>query len=114
MHAMISGRRKLTARPLTEIGLLAWLSQAQAGDILEYYRGFLAADVDARSGCLSGHDRTELVRVRRRAFWASETGRAHLVQRRHGPSDFSYLLVARPYPKTSPVSLSSLLLKQAA
>jgi hypothetical protein len=109
----------LFARPtprllLTEIDLCGWLGQAAPGDILEYHRGFLAADGDARSGRVPEHERSELIRVGRRAYRACEIGRAHLVQRRHGPDDYSYLLIARPHPRTSPVSLSSLLLAEAA
>jgi len=99
---------------LTEMQLCGWLGQATPGDILEYHRGFLAADIDARSGRLAEAQRPELVRLGRRAYWAAEIGRAHLVQRRHGPNDYSYLLLARPHPKTLPVSLSSLLLKEVA
>ena len=77
---------------LTEMELCGWLGQAAPGDILEYHRGFLAADIDARSGCLPERDQTELVRLGRRAMRAAEIGRAHLVQRRHGPNDYSYLL----------------------
>ena len=99
---------------LTEIDLCGWLGQATPDDILEYHRGFLAADIDARSGRLAEAQRLELVRLGRRAFWPSEIGRAHLVQRRHGPDDYSYLLIARPHPKTSNVSLSSLLLMEVA
>jgi hypothetical protein len=99
---------------LTEMELCGWLGQAAPGDILEYHRGFLAADIDARGGRLPEHERAELVRLGRRAYWAAEIGRAHLLQRRHGPNDYSYLLIARSHPKTSPVSLSSLLLEEVA
>jgi hypothetical protein len=96
---------------MAEIDLCGWLGQAAPDDRLEYHRGFLAADIDARSGRLAETERRELVQLARRAYWASQIGRAHLVQRRHGPCDYSYLLIARPNPKTSPVSLSSLLLE---
>jgi hypothetical protein len=97
---------------ITEIEVCAWLGQAAPGDALEYHRGFLALDASPHGP--GGHDRRELRRVARRAFWAAETGLAHLVQRRHGTDDSSYLLIARPRPRTSPVSLSSLLLEEVA
>lgn len=50
----------------------------------------------------------------RRAFLASETGLVHLVQRRHGPEDYSYLAVARPKPRHARAALSSLLLAEVA
>jgi hypothetical protein len=110
----IASRFPAVRKALTEIELCGWVGQAAPGDSLEYHRGFLAVDIDARSGRLAEAERHELVRLGRRAYWASQVGRVHLLQRRHGPSDYSYLLIARPHPKTSPVSLSSLLLKEVA
>jgi hypothetical protein len=96
---------------LTETDTCGWLGQAVPGDILEYHRGFLVCDVDARNKRMPERDRAELARVGRRAYWAAEHGLAHLVQRRHGPDDYSYLLIARTRPQTLPVSLSTLLLE---
>jgi hypothetical protein len=33
-------------------------------------------------------------------MWAAEQGLVHLVQHRHGPVDYSYLTIARPWPGT--------------
>jgi hypothetical protein len=103
----------LRNKPLiTEIDLCAWLSQAAPGDALEYHRGFLVLDTDPRITGLSNSNRLELVQVARRAWWAAEKNRAHLVQRRLGENRFSYLAIARPRPETP--ALSSLLLAEVA
>ncbi len=99
---------------LKEIELCAWIGQARPGDVLEYHRGFLALDVMRHGSRLSERDRAELARVGRRALWAAEQDFVHLVQRRHGPDDYSYLAIARPRPRSAPVSLSALVLAEAA
>ena len=101
-------------RQITEIELAAWIGQAAPGDILEYHRGFLVLDIMSRGSRLSPPDRAELCLVARRAWWASERGLVHLLQRRHGTDDYSYLAVARPKPMKALVSLSTLLLTEAA
>ena len=63
-----------------------------------YHRGFLAVDLDPGNGRLTERERAELRRVSRRAMLLAEDGLAHLLQRRNGPDDFSYLLVARSRP----------------
>ena len=104
----------VSTRRITEIELAAWIGQAAPGDILEYHRGFLVLDIMSRGSRLSPPDRAELCLVARRAWWASERGLVHLLQRRHGADDYSYLVVARPKPMKAPVSLSTLLLTEAA
>jgi hypothetical protein len=99
---------------LTETDLRGWIGQATPGDVLEYYRGFLAMDTFTHGSRLAGRERSELVRLARRAWWASEQRLIHLVQRRHGPDDYSYLAIARPKPKETAASLSSLLLAEVA
>jgi hypothetical protein len=59
---------------VSEIELCAWVAQAEPGAVLEYHRGYLAHDL-------------------------AERGLVHLVQRRHGPEDYSYFAVARPRAK---------------
>jgi len=98
----------MTARatPLIgEIEFLGWLGQAEPGDMLTYHRGLLAADRVHSS---------ELGHLASRAFSLAETSLVHLVQRRHGPDDFSYLAVARPKAREAGASLSALLLAEAA
>jgi hypothetical protein len=106
--------RPRTGLRITEIDLCAWLGQAAPQDAVEYHRGFLVLDVNARGICLADRERLELARVARRAWWAAEKELVHLVQRRLGPDTFSYLAIARPRPRTSSVSLSSLLLEEVA
>jgi hypothetical protein len=85
---MTSGRTRVSARSLTEIDFLAWLGQAMPGERLIYHRGQLALDRLARS-------QQVLSRLADRAHWAAARGFVHLVQRRHGTDDFSYLAIAR-------------------
>jgi hypothetical protein len=81
---------------LTEIDLAGWLEQAAPGDAIEYHRGFLALDRCRVVGRMGEQDATELSRVADRAWWSAQRGLAHLLQRRDGPADYTYLLVARP------------------
>ena len=85
---MTSRRTSVSARPLTEIDFLAWLGQAMPGERLIYHRGLLAFDRCAPS-------QQGLSRLADRAYWAAARGFVHLVQRRHGTDDFSYLAIAR-------------------
>ena len=87
---------------LTEIELSGWLGQAAPGDSIEYHRGFLALDRSRAGGRLREQDAIELSRVAHHAWQAAELGLVHLVQRRNGPDDYSYLLVARPRPAVAP------------
>ena len=98
---------------LTETELCGWIGQAAPGEALEYYRGFLAMDTFSQARPLAERDRVELLRLARRAWWASEHKLIHLVQRRHRPNDYSYLAIARPKPSNGPASLSSLLWAEA-
>lgn len=99
---------------IKEIDLCGWIGQAMPGDILEYHRGFLALDVTEQGTRFCQHDRAELVRVARRAWWAAEQRLVHLVQRRHGPDDYGYLAIARPKPRRASASLGSFLLQEVA
>lgn len=86
------------SRGLTEPEFCGWLGTAAPGDSLEYHCGFLVLDIRPDGSRLAPADRRALARVARRAFWAAERGWVHLVQRRHGPDDYSYLAIARPWP----------------
>ncbi len=102
------------AAPLTEIEFCGWIGQASPGAALEYHRGFLALDTLAAAMRLPEEQRQELLRVSRRAMWASEQELVHLVQRRLGPDRFSYLAIARPKLRQERASLSQLLTQEAA
>jgi hypothetical protein len=95
--------------PISEADLCERLGLASPGDVLQYHRGFLALDVVPYSHRLSDRERAELIKVARRARWASEKGLAHLLQRRHEIDDYAYLLVVRTRPKHEPVLLSEVI-----
>lgn len=99
---------------ITETELCGWLGQAAPGDRLVYHRGFLALDCAPTAGRFPERERGELLRVARRALFAAENGLVHLVQRRNGPDDFTYLLIARPRPKTARGSILAILAAEAA
>jgi hypothetical protein len=82
-----------TAYP-TEEKLCLWLGSAAPGDRIVYHRGYLPLDIAPTAEAMHGRPRMELARVARRALFAAEHGMAHLLQQRHGPGDYSYLLVA--------------------
>ncbi len=113
---MISTVTKLPTahRRIDETDLCGWIGQAAPGEALEYYRGFLAMDTFSQAKRLAERERAELVRLARRAWWASEQRLIHLVQRRHGADDYSYLAIARAKPQQASASLSSLLLAEVA
>lgn len=81
-----------------EAALCDWLSMAAAGDSIEYWRGYLAIDASMVASNLSPDDRRQLGRLAARAFRLAEQGKAHLVQRCHGPGDYSYVIVAGRRP----------------
>jgi len=102
--------------PLSEIEFCAWIGQAEPGERLEYYRGFLAQDTIAIASSLSGKELAELGKLASRAFWAFEEGLVHLVQERLATDRFSYIAIARPKPKSTSTaaSLSALIFEDAA
>ena len=63
-HAMGAGRNFPTAcLRLSEMDLCAWLAQAEPGDALEYFRGFLSMDrCPSSNGRLATPEMAELVR----------------------------------------------------
>jgi hypothetical protein len=101
-------------RRITEIDFCAWASQAEPGDVLEYHRGFLCVDLTPFGNPMSPKSRAELARTSARAYDVAERGFAHLVQRRLGPDIFSYLAIARPVSKHTPVSFETLMSGEAA
>jgi hypothetical protein len=106
--------RNDTEKLLTDNDFCCWLAIAEPGDALEYFRGYLARDVTAHARRLSEHNRVELARLASCVWWAGEQKLVHLVQRRHGPDDYSYLAIRRSKPKKALASHSSLLLAEVA
>ena len=99
---------------ITEIGFCAWLGQAEPGDSLEYHRGFLVVDLTPFGGPMGSEARSELVRTSTRAYGLAERGFVHLVQRRVGPDNFSYLAIARSLPQGKALDFSTLMTEEAA
>ena len=91
-----SGPDAAPRRRLTEAELCRWVGQAVPGDTLVYHRGFLA--IDACGPGLDERGRRDLLRVAGRARSLAAQGAVHLLQRRHGPHDFAYMLLVRPRP----------------
>lgn len=101
-YNLISGRIQVT-----EPMLCGWLGQAVKGDVLAYHRGSLVHDLDTKMSKLPDAERRELDRVTRRAFLAFASGLVELVQCRHGPDDYSYLMIARTRSSKSEASLAA-------
>jgi hypothetical protein len=76
----------------SRVAFYGWLERARAGEQLEYHRGLLTRDRSPASE-LADDDRRALAEIADAVFRAAESGRVHLVQRRHGPFDFSYLAI---------------------
>jgi hypothetical protein len=85
----------MASAPTADIALLAWLSQAEPGDIVEYHRGYLALDRTFRFASLKEDERIALDRMASLALRLSDHGLIDLVQRRIGGEQFAYLAVAR-------------------
>lgn len=99
---------------ISETSVCGWLGQASPGDNLEYHRGLLVRDGTRHASRISEAERIELGRITNRALWAFERGFVHLVQRRHGEDDYSYVMIARPRVRKAAGVLSSLLTAEAA
>jgi hypothetical protein len=79
-------------RPLTAARFWLWLARSVPGVALEYHRGFLVLDRSPASE-LSNEERRMVARLADAALHAAEEGRVHLVQRRNGAFDFSYVAI---------------------
>jgi hypothetical protein len=84
---------------LDEIGLSAWIAQAEPGETLVYHRGFLAVDTFGSASPLSPERRSALRRTADAALRAAEQDLVHLVQARIGPDQFAYIAIARRKPR---------------
>ena len=81
-----------------ENAFVDWRTDARPGDRFVYHRGFLARDRHPTTGRMGKSDRLALERVADRAFGACNQRLVRLLQRKHGPEDFSYIAVARAPP----------------
>lgn len=100
--------------PLTEAALCTWLGRAAPGDTITYHRGALARQICPQLHLLTEDERLRLAKLAARARYLADTGLAHLVQRRHGFEDFSYVLIARRRPRQTAFLIPSRLLAEAA
>ena len=98
---------------LDEIGLAAWIAQAEPGEVLVYHRGFLAVDATSVISKLPADRQRTLQLVAAAARRAAEQNLVHLVQSRLGPDAFAYIAVARPKPGPPGAALSMRLLEAA-
>ena len=71
----------------------AWLKNAQPGSLIEYHRGHLCVDRAPKLSASGNQTQTELNRLANHAMRAAERDLVHLVQRRHGDGDYSYLAI---------------------
>ena len=83
---------------MTPDDLCGWLAKAMPGDATVYYRGHIGRDRCRSTSALSERDRQVLAMLARQALLATEDGRVHLLQRRHGDGDYSYLAVKARAP----------------
>jgi hypothetical protein len=85
-----------------------WLKEAEPGQSIQYFRGFLALGVDASGLPLTEPERQAAVRTADQLFRAAQRQLVHLVQRREGPMNWTYVAIARSSrtvrrrPDTSP------------
>ncbi len=80
--------------PLTAGRFRAWIARSERGASLEYHRGLLIFDRSPASE-LAEEERRVVARLADAALRAADEGRVHLVQRRNGAFDFSYLAIKR-------------------
>lgn len=86
-------RSEPAARDLISVAeFRGWLARAEPCSWFEYHRGLLIWDRSPASE-LSDDHRRALARIANAVFQAAEQGQVHLVQRRRGPFDFSYLAI---------------------
>ena len=95
--------------PLTEAALCAWVGQAHHGDQLIYHRGFLAIDTAAGSQVRTAAERKALRLMADRAWQLAGDGLLHLMQRRDGPGEYTYIAVKRRRPRTGGGALNAVL-----
>lgn len=80
---------------LTDIDLCAWVSDAQPGDSLVYYRGHLSHDRARVARVYTDEPRWRLDWLARRALVLNANGWIDLVQRRRGPAVWDYIAIKR-------------------
>ena len=84
---------KPSALPIREEDFCRWVGQAEPSDRLEYYRGYVAVDRAKGGSDLGDRKRRELAAIADRALALAQEGRLLVVQKRHGPGDYSYYAI---------------------
>ncbi len=79
-------------------GFEGWLRAAHPGSRITLHRGHLSVDRQQRPHAPHDPARDELNRLADRAMRASERGLVHLVQKRHGDADYSYIAIRARTP----------------
>jgi len=79
------------ARTASPDRLAAWLAEARCGDTCVYFRGHLQVARSPRN--VMRHERQRAAALGSAACDAERRGLVHLFQRRHGPDDYSYVMV---------------------
>jgi hypothetical protein len=79
-------------KPLTVGRFWSWLARSEPSAALEYHRGLLILDRSPASE-LSEDERRTVAKIADAALGAAEDRVLHLVQRRNGPFDFSYVAI---------------------
>ena len=87
-----SGQGTASDAPIALASFNRWLLRALPGQQLEYHRGHLIWDRSPASSLAEG-ERRALARVADAAWQAANDGLVHVVQRRNGPFDCSYLAI---------------------
>jgi hypothetical protein len=86
-------RHKSGTRDLISVAeFRGWVARAASCSWFEYHRGMLLWDRSPASA-LSDDHRRALAKIANAVFQAAERGEVHLVQRRNGPFDFSYVAI---------------------
>ena len=76
----------------------AWLKAAHPGSRITLHRGHLSVDRQQRPHAPHDPARDELNRLATAAMRASGQGLVHLVQKRHGDADYSYIAIRAGKP----------------
>lgn len=80
---------------VTEARIRHRLANAFAGEVIMYFRGFLAMGKADGHSFLREADRQEVVKVASYLWRAAQHGHVHLLQIRHSVGDYTYLAVVR-------------------
>jgi hypothetical protein len=71
-----------------------WLQEAKPGQAIQYFEGHLGPGTDAMGLPLPESERQAVARVADRLWRAAQHDLVHLLQRRQGPTNWSYIAVA--------------------